>query len=96
MRFEKEADRLQHPQASLIPRHIWARYFPTDEITESEIDLMKTPLESISARLGLAPNLNQEEKGRAWLAIVYSHPAAEPAKLIDLANQLGIETNTFF
>src|SRR3990167_10250072 len=96
MRFEKEADRLEHPQAHLIPRQVWASYFPTNEITESEITLMTIPIDSISARLGLAPNLNQQEKERVWLAIVYSHPAAEPAKLIEFANQLGIETNTFF
>ena len=89
----KEKERSQHPQASLIPYKIWeCRDFSfRSYISDDEIMLMQTRAEELISQLDTISFKNDSYLGkRAWLAIAFSHPELSDEVLMQIAKQLTL------
>ena len=67
MRFNTEMERYQHPQASLIPKKIWKKYF-NNTLTLSEIKLMQCKPKRIRA------SATKWRLNIVYLCILFGHP----------------------
>ena len=89
----KEKERRQHPQASLIPYKIWesSDFSFRSYISDDEIMLMQTRAEELISQLDTISFKNDYYLGkRAWLAIAFSHPELSDEVLMQIAKQLTL------
>lgn len=76
MKFNSEAERMQHPFASLIPQHLWIDIFE-NELPDDYLPIMEAPTEEL---INTLRNYFEKFEGtknsniQLWLAVVYSHP----------------------
>ena len=86
--FESELQRLQHPQAGLIPAPVWAHYF-CNVFTDAQLKLITTPVSDIQSVLvnmlaageirptgspwSLGLKTQEGTDQTAWFAIAFAH-----------------------
>src|SRR5437016_6541469 len=90
--FKTHEERMQHPQAKLIPESMWDNFsLFSRSLNEAILELMKVSNEKLSTLLtNLLAKLNGRGlKESAWLAIALSHPDLELSRLRMIANQLN-------
>jgi ankyrin repeat protein len=96
MRFNSEAERKQHCQASLIPQQLWRTYFFFDsQLSEFELEIMNKVDEFALPSLDFQA-LPDNKKRAIWLAFVFSHPDASDDALMQIAHQLTIKPQSLF
>ena len=100
MRFDSEAERMEHPQARLIPLDVWWLF--GNELSDFQLALMQAPTSELGVYLesldrGVLQSLGTtKEKITTWLALVCSHPDVADAELIVYASRLGLSTKDIF
>ena len=78
MRFNSEAERLEHPQARLIPLSLWKSYVLFHhELPDNILPLMTASDEDVLLHIqqNRLQFTNPYNKQCAWIAIMYSHPS---------------------
>ncbi|MDF1827780.1 MAG: hypothetical protein P1U39_05830 [Legionellaceae bacterium] len=94
MRFNSEAERMEHPQARLIPLSVWERDdLFNQELSDYELTLMKTAPSDLDDDLA---SFTREKKYTAWLALAYAHPDMDDALLLRFADRLGLSNDDCF
>jgi hypothetical protein len=73
MIFNLERERLNHPQARLIPEFIWETYF-SGRLEDGEIQLMQAPQATLNNALDPFRYKSTAIKLRYWLCIIFSQP----------------------
>jgi hypothetical protein len=101
MKFLSENERMQHPQARLIPLNVWKTFY-SDELSDFQLALMQTASSDYSNYLagldnGALQDLTTIKKISAdWLAMAYGHPDAKDYLLMNFARRLNIPTEEVF
>jgi hypothetical protein len=106
MRFNYEAERMEHPQARLIPQSVWRRYdfnrFFEHELLEFQLTLMQITSRDLDDYLASFEDNTlefidtHEKKYIAWLALAYTHPDINDALLLRFADRLGLSNEDSF
>jgi hypothetical protein len=92
MRFNSEAERMQHPEASLIPRVMWGNYrFFDSEIQDEIITLMQAGSDQIERLLEKLQLRSLQKRECAYLALLYSHPSLSDEASYAYMQQLNFE-----
>ena len=99
LRFNSEAERMQHPQASLIPRLVWQREF-FSELSGAELNLMQVSQEHLDTEVKniVLPNEVRNAAKNAkkcWICIALSH-SCDDAELIRIANLMKMSLKDVF
>ena len=97
--FKTYAERMQHPQARLIPESMWNDGTLFDcSLPDIMLPLMTASNEELITRLNnSAPTLSLFKlKKLAWLSIALSHPDLELLTLREIATQLHLDSTTLF
>ncbi len=84
--FTTEEERLQHPQARLIPPDAWNEYFD-GKLSLSVISLMQAEDNDLDHHLS---NLSASEKGKTpiWIALMVSHPTLTTPQVLNWLQQV--------
>jgi len=110
MRFNSESERMEHDEASLIPRYLWHEFFD-GELTELQIELMRTvrqielmpaqsseELNNILEQLTSQENIPTKNKQGLWASIILASNSSMPNDmLVKFAKKLKLsESQSFF
>lgn len=90
MQFYSKSQKEKHPQVNLIPGAVWSEIFINNSIPDFIIPWMSLSYENLQKEL---TSVSNENKDKAWVAIIYSHPEMENQRIIDLGEQLGLSTS---
>jgi hypothetical protein len=102
MLFQNETERMQHPQAKLIPISLWRDYnLFRERLNNNLISLMQEEKESLllSQLKKYTAKSATRERQCAWIAITFSHPSFNEellftiAKTLELSNELLFQTS---
>ena len=102
MKFNTEAERMQHPFAAFIPASIWSALFNQQLSVFQLLCAEKTStkwildLEQTQKRLNQDPQLNQEDTLNAWLMVALTHPELADDALMKLANYFDLSPHHAF
>jgi len=102
MKFNTEAERMQHPQAGRIPLDAWADYeFFNHELSERQLELMQVPSNDIEGYLERLDDetlqqLGLSEKRATWLSLAYGHPDIQDDVLMRFSKRLGLQDEYVF
>ena len=99
MRFNSEAERLEHPQARLIPASLWKDYeLFGHRLPDDLLPLMTASDDEVL--LQIQQNREQfdgfQKKQCAWFAIMYSHPLLSVESLVSLGLELNMNYDNLF
>jgi hypothetical protein len=94
MRFSSEQERIEHPQARLIPLDSWDDIF-NKKLSEFQLELMQVPLDNLG---GYLDNLDDKgpqsrdarEEQADWISLAYAHPDASDDLLMRFTEYLQL------
>jgi hypothetical protein len=101
MKFRSENERMQHPQARLIPLSVWKDVFYSRELSDFQLTLMQTTPSDLGNYLASLDDAdlqahNKGKKIQDWFAMAYSHPDITDDLLMDFAGRLNLSDEQLF
>ena len=95
MKFYSEKERMQHPQAKLIPKLIMFGEL-NGELTDAEINLMQISQDDLIPHLKTLRNETRLDKLKAILCCAYRQPFVNDDDLYRMAKEINLLAEDMF